>query len=98
MYAGHVVESAPVTDLFANPSHPYTLGLLKSIPRLDEQRKAKLTPIDGLPPDLLDPPDACDFLSRCIYATEKCRQERPTLRPVGRGHEAACWVDVIGSK
>ena len=97
MYAGHVAESASVIDLYANPSHPYTLGLLKSIPRLDDPPKAKLTPIDGVPPDLLEPPDACDFLSRCVFATGRCQQKRPTLRAVGHDHKAACWVDDIGS-
>lgn len=96
MYAGHVVESAPVRELYSNPSHPYTLGLLKSIPRLDEQRKAKLVPIDGLPPDLIDPPNACDFQPRCVYAKDICQRERPTLRDVGPNHKIACWVDVGG--
>ncbi len=97
MYAGHVVESAPVRELYGNPSHPYTLGLLKSIPRLDEQRKAKLVPIDGLPPDLIDPPDACDFQPRCVYAKDICQRERPPLRDVGPNHKIACWVDVGGT-
>ena len=96
MYAGHVVESAPVKSLYARPSHPYTLGLLKSIPRLDEERKAKLVPIDGLPPDLIDPPNACDFQPRCVYAKEICQRERPVLREVGANHKIACWVDVGG--
>jgi oligopeptide transport system ATP-binding protein len=91
MYAGHVVESAPVRELYQNPRHPYTLGLLRSIPRLDQQRKAKLIPIDGLPPDLIDMPPGCPFVDRCGYARANCRQERPPLRSVGGAHISACW-------
>lgn len=98
MYAGHVVESAPVRELYAYPSHPYTLGLLKSIPRLDEERKAKLIPIEGLPPDLIDPPNACDFQPRCVFAKEICQRERPALRDVGPNHKIACWFDVGGER
>ena len=98
MYAGRVVESAPVLELFASPSHPYTLGLLRSIPRLDESRKARLVPIDGLPPDLIDPPEACDFAPRCVFAKDICRNKRPELRLVGPDHRIACWYDVRGEE
>ncbi|MBI4317221.1 MAG: ABC transporter ATP-binding protein [Chloroflexi bacterium] len=94
MYAGHVAESAPVRELYERPSHPYTLGLLRSIPRLDEERKAKLVPIEGLPPDLINVPPGCPFAPRCPYVKEVCRQTMPSLRVVGPGHEIACWVDV----
>jgi oligopeptide transport system ATP-binding protein len=94
MYAGHVVEEAPVKDLYADPRHPYTLGLLGSLPRLDELRRDKLKSIEGLPPDLIDLPVGCPFEPRCVYAVEKCRQERPGLEPVGLRHSIACWVDV----
>lgn len=91
MYAGHVVEVAPVRRLYANPRHPYTLGLLRSIPRLDESRKAKLVPIDGLPPDLIDMASGCPFADRCNLARETCLRERPPLRSVEPAHLSACW-------
>jgi oligopeptide transport system ATP-binding protein len=91
MYAGHVVETAPTEELFANPRHPYTVGLLNSIPRLDAVAKAKLEPIRGLPPDLIDLPDMCPFLPRCDYAREKCEQQNPPLLEVNDVHRSACW-------
>jgi oligopeptide transport system ATP-binding protein len=94
MYAGHAVEEAPVKEVYADPRHPYTIGLLGSLPRLDELRADKLTSIEGLPPDLIDLPPGCPFEPRCVYAVEKCRQERPKLEPVGPRHRIACWVDV----
>ena len=94
MYAGYIIESAPVKELYANPRHPYTLGLLRSVPRLDEDRPQRLVPIEGLPPDLINLPDACPFSPRCRYAIDKCWQQNPQLEPVGLGHEIACWVDV----
>jgi oligopeptide transport system ATP-binding protein len=98
MYAGHIVESAPVMELYAKPSHPYTLGLLRSIPRLDEAERTKLIPIDGLPPDLINPSNACDFQPRCQFAQERCLQERPTLREAGPNHRVACWFDIGGER
>jgi oligopeptide transport system ATP-binding protein len=94
MYAGHVVEEAPVKELYANPRHPYTLGLLGSLPRLDEVRVDRLKSIEGLPPDLIDAPPGCPFQPRCAYAVERCTQERPELEAVGLRHRSACWVDV----
>jgi len=92
MYAGHVVESAPVKQLFETPAHPYTVGLLHSIPRLDDKRGGRLTPIGGQPPDLLNPPPGCPYAPRCPKVQPKCRQERPELMPVGRGEQvAACF-------
>ena len=93
MYAGYIVEEAAVKELYGNPRHPYTLGLLASIPRLDEL-KEKLTPIEGLPPDLIDPPPSCPFAPRCRFRIDRCLEENPTLAPVGPGHRIACWVDV----
>ena len=98
MYAGYIVETATADEIFHNPRHPYTLGLLKSIPRLDEPRKEKLVPIEGLPPDLVDPPKGCPFQPRCPYAIERCVTENPSLEPVVPGHRIACWVDVTGGK
>ncbi|MBI3287000.1 MAG: ABC transporter ATP-binding protein [Chloroflexi bacterium] len=96
MYAGYIVESAPVKDIYADPRHPYTLGLLRSIPRLDEVRKERLTPIDGLPPDLIALPIGCPFYDRCPYHFGKCLEENPTLdaRVASSQHKAACWADV----
>ncbi len=92
MYAGHVVESASVKQLFEAPAHPYTVGLLHSIPRLNDERGIKLTPIAGQPPDLLNPPIGCPYASRCPKVQTKCKQERPELMPVGRGEQvAACF-------
>ncbi|MBC7232708.1 MAG: ABC transporter ATP-binding protein [Chloroflexi bacterium] len=98
MYAGYIVESADVKDMYADPRHPYTLGLLGSIPRLDAERKAKLTPIEGLPPDLIDMPPGCPFAPRCRYAIDRCLEENPKLETVARRHSVACWVDVTGGK
>jgi len=91
MYAGHIVETGTTEEIFANPRHPYTVGLLKSIPRLDATRKEKLEPIRGMPPDLIDLPDMCPFVPRCNYAREKCEQKNPPLMEVGPGHFSACW-------
>jgi oligopeptide transport system ATP-binding protein len=94
MYAGHAVEEAPVREVYGNPRHPYTLGLLGSLPRLDEVREERLTSIEGLPPDLIALPPGCPFEPRCEFAVDKCREVRPELEPVGPRHRIACWVDV----
>lgn len=94
MYAGHVMENASVDELYANPRHPYTLGLLGAIPRLDGGGRKRLTPIPGLPPDLANPPQGCPFVPRCPFRIDKCVTERPAPMPVGPKHFSACWVDV----
>lgn len=101
MYAGHIVETATSDELFANPRHPYTMGLLKSIPRLDESRRGRLQPIKGSPPDLLDLPKGCPFVSRCEYALPQAETILPQLRQVpsetdgGRSeHWIACHSEV----
>lgn len=91
MYAGHIVEAARTDDLFENPKHPYTLGLLKSIPRLDAERKTRLDPIRGVPPDLIDVPQGCPFAERCDYLVASCQEQIPGLVKVGEDHEVACW-------
>jgi oligopeptide transport system ATP-binding protein len=91
MYAGHIVETATTEEIFANPRHPYTVGLMKSIPRLDARSKEKLQPIRGLPPDLIDLPDMCPFVPRCNYAREQCERKNPPLLEVAPGHFSACW-------
>ncbi|NJM06979.1 ABC transporter ATP-binding protein [Candidatus Gracilibacteria bacterium] len=94
MYAGRVVEEGPTREIFANPRMPYTIGLLRSIPRLDEERGRKLTPIRGLPPSLIDLPTVCPFSPRCDYVQEKCLTQTPPLRTVAADHRAACLFDV----
>jgi peptide/nickel transport system ATP-binding protein len=90
MYAGRIVEKAPVEALFAEPQHPYTIGLLGSIPKLhlDQDR---LAAIEGQVPDPLSAREGCRFAPRCPFATDKCRSEDPPLRVISPGHEAACW-------
>jgi oligopeptide transport system ATP-binding protein len=98
MYSGFIVEEALVDDLYAEPRHPYTLGLLRSIPRLDLGRQKRLIPIEGLPPDLLEPPSHCPFAPRCAFAYDKCWEENPPLMEVGPNHRSACWVDISDVK
>ena len=95
MYAGKFVETAPTAELFARPRHPYTLGLLKSVPRLDAVRKEKLDPIAGAPPELTYMVPGCSFAPRCAYATDESRERTPELRPIdGADHLVACWNPV----
>ena len=91
MYAGKIIETATAKSLYANPKHPYTLGLLKSVPRLDQERKSKLIPIEGVPPDLINMPPGCSFYPRCTYRVDKCAQETPPLFDVEAKHRVACW-------
>ena len=91
MYAGKIVESSTSREVYGNPKHPYTLGLLKSVPRLDQVRKSKLNPIEGFPPDLVHMPPGCSFFPRCEHRSEKCHQEEPPLMLVGEKHYSACW-------
>jgi oligopeptide/dipeptide ABC transporter ATP-binding protein len=98
MYAGKIIEKGSSKDIYKNPKHPYTLGLLHSVPRLDQPRKEKLDPIGGQPPDLVNLPPGCSFRDRCRYAIERCAREVPPLIPVGDGHLSACWVaDRLGA-
>jgi len=94
MYAGRVVESAPARTLYEHPRHPYTLGLMASVPRLDGDHTQRLIPIEGSPPDLAALPPGCAFAPRCKHAVDRCRTERPELREVGPRHMKACFVDV----
>jgi peptide/nickel transport system ATP-binding protein len=92
MYAGKIIERSTARELYANPRHPYTLGLLRSVPRLDEPRRARLDPIEGQPPDLTRLPPGCAFTPRCGFAVERCTREVPPLAPVRAvGHVSACW-------
>jgi oligopeptide/dipeptide ABC transporter ATP-binding protein len=92
MYAGRIVERATARELYANPRHPYTLGLLKSVPRLDIPRRLRLDPIDGQPPDLTRLPPGCAFGPRCAFRVERCGVDIPPLMPIDApGHVSACW-------
>jgi oligopeptide/dipeptide ABC transporter ATP-binding protein len=91
MYAGRVIETATARELYSNPRHPYTLGLLKSVPRLDQIRKEKLDPIEGMPPDLVHMDAGCPFRPRCRFAVERCATENPPLITVAEAHSSACW-------
>ena len=91
MYAGKIIETGSSEEIYHNPRHPYTLGLLNSVPRLDETRRVKLDPIEGLPPDLIDLPPGCSFAPRCKFTYDRCLQESPELENVLEGHTAACW-------
>jgi oligopeptide/dipeptide ABC transporter ATP-binding protein len=94
MYAGMFMETGGADQVFETPRHPYTLGLLQSVPRLDAPRGRKLRPIKGSPRDMLSPPSACPFAPRCTYEVEQSLLEVPPLKPVDRGHYVACFNPV----
>jgi oligopeptide/dipeptide ABC transporter ATP-binding protein len=94
MYGGMVMETGPAEDVFRSPRHPYTLGLLQSVPRLDTPRGRKLHPIEGAPRDMLRPPSACPFAPRCAYEVDQSRQEVPPLVEIAPGHKVACFNPV----
>jgi len=96
MYAGRIVESASADQLFNTPRHPYTIGLLRSVPRLDRPATEKLVPIEGQPANALNLPSGCAFHPRCPFATDRCGRQAPVLAVVGDSHLRACWVDVRG--
>ena len=91
MYAGKVIERADAAELYGNPKHPYTVGLLNSVPRLDEQRQDKLIPIEGLPPDLAHLPEGCSFYPRCDWRQDACLAQYPDTVSVDGEHQTACW-------
>jgi oligopeptide/dipeptide ABC transporter ATP-binding protein len=92
MYAGKIIESGTAQEIYHDPQHPYTLALLKSVPRMDRPRQARLDPVQGQPPDLMRLDNGCAFRPRCGYATARCAQQIPPLVQVGDdGHLAACW-------
>lgn len=94
MYGGYVIEHASVRELYSNPQHPYTLGLMGSLPRVDRSSHSRLVSIDGAPPVLYEESKSCPFAPRCEYAVERCMKENPSLMPISPGHETACWVAV----
>ena len=91
MYAGKIIERGESAEIYSNPRHPYTVGLLKSVPRLDLPRRTRLDPIEGQPPDLIAVPKGCAFRDRCKWAVDKCATEDPGLETVAEGHYSACW-------
>jgi len=94
MYGGKIVESGTALEIFERPKHPYTIGLMESIPKLDQDTREKLIPIEGSPPNLADVPPGCAFNPRCKFTTDKCKVDTPVLEPVGSNHYKACWIDV----
>ena len=98
MYAGYIVEEANVDDIYNDPRHPYTLGLIQAVPSIHQASDQVLHAIPGTPPDLAKRPTFCPFVIRCPYAVERCKQENPPLIPIADGnqclHRVACWVDV----
>jgi oligopeptide transport system ATP-binding protein len=97
MYAGFIIEEANVKELYAHPSHPYTQGLLHSLPRMDADQRQRLADIPGLPPVLVEKPKGCPFAPRCMYVFDRCK-ENPPLLEVGVKHRAACWWDLKEGK
>jgi oligopeptide transport system ATP-binding protein len=93
MYAGFIIEEATVDELYRNPMHPYSLGLLGSLPRVDDSSRHRLTSIEGIPPVLFEDPTFCPFISRCRYKQERCSVENPMLMTVDGDHRVACWID-----
>jgi oligopeptide/dipeptide ABC transporter ATP-binding protein len=91
MYAGRIVESGTASDIYHRPVHPYTLGLLRSVPRMDRPRGDRLIPIEGQPPDLTREIAGCAYLPRCRFAVERCAREAPPLEAVSAGHASACF-------
>ncbi len=98
MYAGKIVEQGSVNDIFYNPPHPYTKGLLASMPRLDQDTHEKLIPIEGTPIDLLDPPQGCNFGPRCKECMKICLSKKPPYAQVGDEHISACWLHFKGNR
>jgi oligopeptide transport system ATP-binding protein len=98
MYGGYFIEEAPVKELFSHPQHPYTLGLLGSLPRMDKDRSDPLDTIEGLPPVLKEIPSYCPFAPRCKFVMEQCRHANPELRVVSPGHRVACWANLETGK
>lgn len=92
MYAGKIVEIGSLDQIFYNPQHPYTWGLMSSIPRLDQNKSEQLSPIDGTPPDLFAPPVGCGFADRCEYCMNICRECPPDNYDISEGHKSACWL------
>ena len=98
MYGGFIIEEAPVSELYAHPTHPYTIGLLNSLPQIQERGRKRLYSIEGMPPVLYQMPHSCPFAPRCKWVVEHCWHENPPLDPISNGHTVACWVDTVTGK
>ena len=98
MYGGFIIEKAPVSELYAHPTHPYTIGLLNSLPQIQERGRKRLYSIEGMPPVLYQMPHSCPFAPRCKWVVEHCWHENPPLDPISNGHTVACWVDTVTGK
>ena len=92
MYAGKIVEMGACRDIFYHPAHPYTWALLKSVPRLDVEKKEELVTIEGNIPDMVSPPKGCAFCERCPYAMNICKEYEPDEKTIGNGHSVSCWL------
>jgi oligopeptide transport system ATP-binding protein len=95
MYGGFIIEEASVKELYANPRHPYTIGLIGSLPQIQAQGRKRLYSIEGMPPMLYQKPRSCPFSPRCRWVTERCRNENPLLESINDNHKVACWVDTV---
>ena len=93
MYGGFIIEESPIKDLYANPTHPYTIGLLGSLPQLHETGRNRLYSIEGMPPVLYKKPQSCPFAPRCSWVMDRCWRENPQLEEISPGHRVACWAD-----
>jgi len=93
MYGGFIIEESPIRDLYSNPCHPYTIGLLGSLPRIHQKGHQRLYSIEGMPPMLYQKPQRCPFSPRCRWVVDRCREENPPLVEVDEKHRVACWVD-----
>ena len=96
MYGGEIMEYGPIETLYACPSHPYTIGLIRSLPKIDQKDGEPLTPIEGSPVDLMHPPAGCPFASRCERCMKVCLTEKPPYFEIGQGHYSACWLHYDG--
>jgi oligopeptide transport system ATP-binding protein len=94
MYGGYIIEEGPVKELYSNMQHPYTIGLMGSLPRVDEEKHRRLVSIEGQPPILYEKSNQCPFAPRCKYVIERCGKENPVLEAAGPDHRVACWVDL----
>ena len=92
MYGGEIMEYGPIETLFSAPSHPYTIGLIRSLPKIDQKEGEPLTPIEGSPVDLMHPPAGCPFASRCEHCMKVCLTEKPPYFELSPGHYSACWL------
>ncbi|MBN2875234.1 MAG: ABC transporter ATP-binding protein, partial [Spirochaetales bacterium] len=92
MYAGRIVEKGSADEIFADPKHPYTQGLIKSVPRLDRENKQRLYSIPGQPPNVINLPECCPFFPRCERAMDVCKTQYPPIATIGEGRSVACWL------